>query len=125
VSKVTELGQTQFTATQTITVELIETEETPAVVIFGGQARQPSYTPDDLPMWPPQSRECSQGCHLAGIDQAGASTGTTARLRLFDVSQSGSSRAPVRVRRSISNLHLLATGGGHCPTTSPNTLRSL
>jgi hypothetical protein len=41
MSKVTELASGQFTSTETITVELIEADETPAVIIV----RWPSNPP--------------------------------------------------------------------------------
>jgi hypothetical protein len=116
MSKVTEMGTAQINGHDTITVELVETDETPTVV----RARPASYTPRRFPHvastvpQPPHNWRRSRG--IGSCDAA------CVRAR---AQASRSIRAPVRVRRSISNLHLLATGGGHCPTTWLNTLRSL
>ena len=49
MSKVTELATGQITATETITVELIEANETPAVVIIRWPARPSVLHPRRFP----------------------------------------------------------------------------
>lgn len=49
MSKVTELASSPITATDTITVELIEADETPAVVIIRWPAKPSVLTPQRFP----------------------------------------------------------------------------
>lgn len=61
MSKVTELARAQLTPSphNTVTVELIEADETPAVVIVTWPQRRPCYTRNASPTWLPRSRDCS------------------------------------------------------------------
>jgi hypothetical protein len=74
MSKVTELASGQLAATETITVELIEANETPAVVIV----RWPSKPSVSIPVASPVPLTVQHGvrgcCRTAGSDQTGAPT---------------------------------------------------
>jgi hypothetical protein len=53
MSKITELATGQITATETISVELIESNENPAVVIVIWPAKPSVIHPHRSTMWPP------------------------------------------------------------------------
>jgi hypothetical protein len=49
MSKVTELASGQITSTESITVELVETDQTPAVVIVRWPSKATAFHPRPLP----------------------------------------------------------------------------
>ncbi|HMI34410.1 MAG TPA: hypothetical protein VK499_09865 [Propionibacteriaceae bacterium] len=59
MSKVTDLATAQLSATDTLVIELVEANETPAVVIIRWPAGFPYGIPDASPTPLPQPQSCS------------------------------------------------------------------
>jgi hypothetical protein len=83
MSQVTELASGQITAIDTLTIELVQANETPAVVMIRWPAKRPCCIRDcSSPLLTPlpASRCCRR---TACSDQAGASAGTLARREVI------------------------------------------
>jgi hypothetical protein len=126
MSNITTLAEGQPTAVGTITIELVEADETSAVVIIRWPHKPCIIHPRRFPAAADNAARiiAAAAVWLRAIKR---SAGCDRRcLRVFDNAQAyGSIRAPPRTRRSMSNFHQPATGGGHCPTRALKGLRAL